>query len=327
MNTVAVTTRSDPKPAVLRSPLIRIAGSVLMLTLLIIFLPRHQLWLALRRIPPSLGMGLLGGYLALHLLGVTKWRLLINLAGADLTFVQAVRCYYMGLFGNIFLPSMIGGDVVRAGMAFGYARSKAGVVLGSLLDRIQDVAALALVAGVGALLIPRSLDAHSRRVFWDVGGIFVLAGACGLGSLRLIPIRKFPLKLRRLVVRVRRGVFSMYRHPTRMLLCLCLSATLQTGLVIINLWLGNATGLHLAFEIWLFAWPLAKLSALLPITQGGIGVREVALVGLLTPFGAPPALTAASGLAFDAAATCGGLVGGAAAFLIGRLTAARASAL
>lgn len=326
MSTVA-TTRSDPKPALSRSPLIRVAGSVLILTLLIIFLPRHQLWLALRRIPPSLGLGLLGGYLALHLLGVTKWRLLINLAGADLTFMQAVRCYYMGLFGNIFLPSMIGGDVVRAGTAFGCTRSRAGVVLGSLIDRIQDVAALALVAGVGALLLPRSLDSHSRRVFWAVGGILVLAGACGLGSLRLIPIRKFPLKLRRLVVRVRRGVWSMYRHPARIFLCLCLAVTLQTGLVVINLWLGNATGLRLPFEIWLFAWPLAKLSALLPITQGGIGVREVALVGLLTPFGAPPALTAAAGLAFDAAVTSGGLVGGAMAFLIGRLTAVRAPAL
>jgi uncharacterized membrane protein YbhN (UPF0104 family) len=299
----------------------------LLLTLLVTFLPRHQLWLALRRIPPSLGIGLLGGYLALHLLGVVKWRLLINLAGADVTFVQTVRCYYMGLFGNIFLPSMIGGDVVRAGMAFGYTHSKAGVVLGSLIDRIQDVVALALVAGAGALLLPRSLDPHSRRVFWAVGGLLVLAGACGVGSLFLIPIGKFPFKLRRLLVRLRRGVWSMYRRPARMLLCLCLGITIQTCLVVINFWLGNATGLHLAFEIWLFAWPLAKLSALLPITQGGIGVREVALVGLLAPFGAPPVLTAASGLVFDAIVTSGGLVGGALAFFIGRLTAAPVSAL
>jgi glycosyltransferase 2 family protein len=37
----------------------------------------------------------------------------------------------------------------------------------------------------------------------------------------------------------------------------------------------------------LFAWPLAKIAAVVPITQGGIGVREAALVVLLAPFGAP----------------------------------------
>ncbi|PYU09947.1 MAG: TIGR00374 family protein, partial [Acidobacteria bacterium] len=51
---------------------------------------------------------------------------------------------------------------------------------------------------------------------------------------------------------------------------------------------------------WLFAWPLAKLSALLPVTQGGIGVREVALAALAAPFGAAPVLTVAVGLVWEA---------------------------
>jgi uncharacterized membrane protein YbhN (UPF0104 family) len=95
---------------------------------------------------------------------------------------------------------------------------------------------------------------------------------------------------------------------------------IQVSLVAINFSVGEVSGLHLPFYVWLFAWPLAKLSGLIPVTQGGIGVREVALVGLLAPFGAPAVLTAASGLVFEAILITGGLIGGLLAFTIGRVS-------
>jgi len=57
---------------------------------------------------------------------------------------------------------------------------------------------------------------------------------------------------------------------------------------------------------------------LVPLTQGGIGVREAALVGLLLPFGAPAALTAAVGFAWEGVIIAGGLIGGLGAYLIGK---------
>jgi uncharacterized protein (TIRG00374 family) len=158
MKNIAGKARPNPKPGFWRSPIVRLGGSGLVLAVLLTFLPFQQVWSAMKSISPLLGLGLLCVYLALHLLGVVKWRLLINLAGADLTFFQAVRCYYAGLFANNFLPSLVGGDLVRAGMAFVVSRSKAAVVLGSLIDRTQDVIGLAGIATIGALLLPRSLD-------------------------------------------------------------------------------------------------------------------------------------------------------------------------
>lgn len=312
-----------PPPKFWRSPFIRIGGSAVILTLLLTYLPFQQVLSAMKRIPPQLGVGLLFAYLGLHLVGVVKWRLLINLAGADMTFVQSVRCYYGGLFANIFLPSLVGGDVVRAGMAFLVSRSRPAIVLGSVMDRLQDVAGLAAVAAAGALLLPRSLDPQSRKVFWAIGGILAIAGVLGVGAMFVLPARKFPRKIRRIMAKLRRGVRSMYSHPGRMFLCFTLGVILQVSQIAINYWLGEASGLHIAFGLWLFAWPLAKLSALVPITQGGIGVREAALVALLAPFGAPPVQTAAVGLIFQAIVIGGGLIGGIAALLIGRLTSAR----
>src|SRR5579864_406428 len=156
------------KPRFWRSPVFRYTGSALILTLLLTYLPFHQVWSAIKRIPPILGLGLLCGYMGLHLLGVIKWRQLVNVAGAELKFSQSVRCYYWGLFGNIFLPSLVGGDLVRAGMAFLFSRSRAAIILGSLTDRVQDVIGLLGVTTIGVLLLPGSLDYRSHKMLWTI---------------------------------------------------------------------------------------------------------------------------------------------------------------
>jgi uncharacterized membrane protein YbhN (UPF0104 family) len=71
-------------------------------------------------------------------------------------------------------------------------------------------------------------------------------------------------------------------------------------------------------RVWLFAWPLAKLAALLPLTQGGIGVREAALVALLAPFGAAGTLVLAAGLVWEGVIVAGGLIAGLAALVASR---------
>jgi hypothetical protein len=306
-----------------RRIVVRVGGSALILATLLYFLPFHQLWSTIKQIPAWLSLGLLAVFMCLHLVGVTKWRLLINLAGADLTFAQAVRCYYLGLFGNNFLPSLVGGDFVRAGLAFRLSNARTAVVLGSLIDRVQDVIGLLGIAVMGALLLPRALDAHSRRIFVGIAVLLVVAGLLVAGAIFMVPVRKFPFKIRRILVQIRRGIRSVYKRPGTVVLCFCMGVVLQSLQVAINAPLAEAAGLHIPFYFWLFAWPLAKLSSLLPVTQGGIGVREVALVALLAPLGAPPVLTAAVGLVFEAITIAGGLVAGVVAFVMSRVPAAQ----
>jgi hypothetical protein len=137
----------------------------------------------------------------------------------------------------------------------------------------------------------------------------------------LIPVQKFPYKIRRVMVRLRNGIRALYRQRGQVFVCFCLGMILQVLLVAINYELAEADQLHIPFYVWLFAWPLGKLSGLLPITQGGIGVRDGAMVLLLIPFGAPAKLTLAVTLLFTAILISGGLIGGLIAFVIGRFSA------
>jgi len=233
-------------------------------------------------------------------------------------WIQAARCYFAGLFGSLFLPSLIGGDLVRAGMAMRIGRSKAGVLLGSLVDRGVDLVALGILAGTGALLVPGSLDPQDRRIFLALAGIGLVGIAMTAAIAAFLPARRFSYRMRRRFVRVRIAARSMTRRPGAVLTALVLALSAQIVFIVLNTVLAEACGLHLAFRIWLFAWPLAKLSAAIPLTQGGIGLREAALAALLRPFGASAVLSVAAGIAWEAIVIGGGLVAGFTSFLMTR---------
>src|SRR5208283_2801111 len=206
----------------LRHPWVRIAGSLLILGLLLAFLPLHKIGAALRRIPLGVWLWILTGYLTTHVLGVLKWRLTLHLSNARLTFAQALRCYFAGLFGTVFLPSVVGGDIVRMGLAFRIERNRAGVLLGSLVDRLLDTISLAVVAGIGVLLLPGALDPRHRRAFIALAVVFTLAFAGLFVLLRITPWQRLPFKMRRLFVKVRRAWRSMASQPQYVLVSLLL---------------------------------------------------------------------------------------------------------
>jgi glycosyltransferase 2 family protein len=296
---------------------LRIGGSVAILALLFFFIPFQKLAIAIRSISPTLWLALLCGYLGAHLIGIVKWRLTLRLSLARLTFIQAMRCYFAGLFGTVFLPSIVGGDVVRIGLAFRIAKNRTAVVLGSLVDRILDVLALAAVAGIGALLLPGALDPGSRRIFLTVILAIAAAGIAVLAALVLVPWRLLPFKIRRMLVRLRYAARSMASQSGYVLVSLLLGIVVQLCFVSLSARIAFVCGLRVPFHVWLLVWPLAKILALLPITLGGLGVREAGLAALLAPFGVAAALSVAAGLAWESVIIAGGLVAGLVSFLTG----------
>ncbi len=300
---------------------LRLGATILILALLFHFLPFSQLWAAARRVPLALWLAVLGAYLCVHIFGMLKWRLMINLADAGLGSRHAARCYFGGLFGTLFLPSIVGGDVIRVGLALRGARSRAGALLGSLLDRMLDVAALATVAALGVFLLPQAPDPRSHRIFLALAAAAALGAALLAAGVALLPSRRFSYRMRRSFARLRRAARTVARRPQYVLLAWAMGVCVQSSFVLLTSLIAAGCGLHLPLRVWMFAWPLAKLSALLPITQGGIGVREVALAALTAPFGAPPAVTVAVGLVWEAIIVAGGLLAGLVSFLLGRSAA------
>ncbi|MCX8507765.1 MAG: lysylphosphatidylglycerol synthase domain-containing protein, partial [Rhodobacteraceae bacterium] len=97
-------------------------------------------------------------------------------------------------------------------------------------------------------------------------------------------------------------------------------------LIWLSIRLAAPVGVHIHVAAWFFGWPIAKIIATLPLSLGGLGVRESSLAALLAPFGAPPALVVASGLAWQAILYLAGALGALVLTLSGgRLRAAPAT--
>src|SRR5437899_476366 len=123
---------------------------------------------------------------------------------------------------------------------------------------------------------------------------------------------------RRRLARLRHAFRSVSKRPRVLIFGWLLGTGIQLSFLWLTAQLAEYCGLTLPLRAWLFAWPLAKLAAVLPLTQGGIGVREAALVVLLAPFGAPGHLVLAAGLVWEGVVIAGGLIAGAVAFTLGK---------
>jgi len=302
---------------------LRWAAALLVLGLLLHFLPVVPLRAAIARVPLSSFLLVLLGYLLAHCVGVAKWRMVVNAAGAELDFATSAQCYAGGLFGTLFLPSIVGGDVVRLAVGLQRSPRPAAVLTGNLVDRFLDVTAQAGLVVLGLLLIPEldlvpdELEDTLQKVFLGVAlGLIVLLGLMFRMRKRILGGRS--VRFRRRLARLRHALRSVSKRPGVLALGWLLGTATQMCFLVLTSRLAAYCGLRLPLRAWLFAWPLAKLAAVLPLTQGGIGVREAALVGLLAPFGAPGYLVLAAGLIWEGIIIAGGLIAGGLALLLQR---------
>jgi len=301
--------------------LARWAAAALILGLLLHLLPLAQLRAALARIPPMRFVAVLLVYLVALTGGITKWHTVVNSAGAQLKFAASAQCYASGLFGALFLPSIIGGDVARLAVGISRSPRPAAVITGNVADRFLDAAAQLTLVSLGLILLPGSLpvplQAPARHVLlWGLLAAAILFSL--LLMLRRPLLRGRSIRFRRRLAQVRHAIRSVSRRPLRLLAGWLIGTSVQGTYILLTALLGVACGLGLPLRVWLFAWPLAKIAAVLPITQGGIGVREAALVVLLAPFGAPAPQVLATGIVWEGIIITGGLLAGLTALLLRR---------
>lgn len=287
--------------------ILKLAGSAAVLGLLFLFIPAGEVWFNLSRVNPLVWLGVFVVHVLGHCLAAWKWRSLI---GGKLPYQEALRAHFSGLAANLALPGVAGGDVVRAAMVMRGQTTKSDLVLGSLVDRLIDTATLLAIAAVGATLLGSdnlrwTYIATGVLAALGLGGVFLLKPIAGL--LIALPV---PGKARKLTQLLSEAFMRLADRKLAILLCVGLSIGVQATFALLNCALSASIGGPASIGMWLFAWPMAKLIATLPISFGGIGVREASLSGLFAPFGYAAAPVIAASLLWQTILVGAGLVGG-----------------
>ena len=250
----------------------------------------------------------LGPFVAGHALAAGKWWALL---GRSLAYSGALKAHVAGLAANLCLPGAAGGDVVRAGAAQLAIRDGAKVISGSVSDRLIDMLALAILAGAGAM----GLASDGEWAFLAIQVLVLMVAALGValwGMPRLVPLiwNKVPsLPARGLALKTADAFAELARAPALLIATLIVSTGIQALFVALAMMLGEAVGVDMPPAAWFFAWPLAKLLAVLPISLNGLGLREATLAGLMVPLGAVGADVVAAGLVWQAVLFLTGALG------------------
>ncbi len=250
------------------------------------------------------------GFAALLILSIRfvfawRWRILLADQGLHLSVGSLSRVIFISMFFGSFLPGVFGSDLVR-GYRVARTHGRAGVVAGTLLvDRLLGVYALGVVALIAAIAGEwAGNSSHGMLVPLILLQVFAaLVGATGLALVpRLRRIRlgrdsQVGLLLRRLLDAVARAIEpAVLRKVVIPVMFLSLGVVVLRCLIFFSLYraLGVDPGLAVTF---LFV-PLVFVAVLVPVSIGGIGVREVALVYFFATVGMPTEVSVSVGLLF-----------------------------
>ncbi len=281
--------------------LLRTAVSIVFLLLLLRVVPLGAVLGALRRVSWPVWVASLGVFVVGHYLNALKLRLLLGEPSAPMPV--CVRAQYAGLVANLGLPGIAGGDLVRAAYLAPLVGMRR-VVVASLVDRVLDSLTLLLFVAVALPIagVPVAVASVVRTGRWWIA-VAAVAGCIPLALAFLM--RRKPGAMSSVGVALR----TLASRRLALSGAVTISLAVQSAFVLSNMWLARSVGVGTGVAPWFVAWPLSKLIAVLPISLGGIGVREAALVSLLAPYGAGRDGVLATGVLWQAVLTVSGLGG------------------
>ncbi len=274
----------------------------------------QRVFLSVERGPLALAMGcfLLGLSLA-----VTRWWRLLALAGCRVRWSGVFRLTFLGLFFNLVVPGLTGGDVVKAVLAVREnPERRADALVSVVVDRLLGLLALAALAMVVILLLGGPFAVLRWPMAVALTGL-VLGGLVYVnGPLRravrfdaLLERLPFSAKLRELD----RAVLVYTAKPAELAAALALSLGNHFAVIAGVLSLGLAFGVSLA-QVGVLDYvaivPVASMVSALPVAPGGWGVGEAAYHYLFELVGASGALGVAVSVAYRLCQVLLGLAGG-----------------
>jgi len=252
-----------------------------------------------------------------HVILAAKWRILLKAAGNGAGSMDSLRAHGAGLFANICLPSLIGGDVVRTGMISRDAGSLPSALTGVVADRLTDIASLIILAAAGMLLLPSATSRTETRVLILVAGLLGLGMFLATITIKRINPKRFPTRIARTLEGLKDALAAMSRKKAEAILALLITTSIQGLFIFLNVLIADKIGIHVPVAVWLIAFPLAKMVAFLPLSLGGLGVREGVVAAVLLPFSVPTALAIAQSLVWQTVTFAVGILGGMIALWIG----------
>lgn len=220
------------------------------------------------------------------------WLLLVN--RLRVSWFEALRFTWIGLFFNNVVPGQTGGDVVKAIYIVKHCPGgRVPALVSVLVDRVLGLGSLALL---GAIVVLFALDrpgfAALALGIWAVLGLVALIGVVAFSKRlrRLIHLddllNRLPLKLSGVLKRIDRAVYFYRAHKLGIGLWVLAGIVNHIASVASVLLVGEALHVGMPALEYFVLVPVITTASALPLAPNGWGIGETLYRQLFAEFGA-----------------------------------------
>jgi uncharacterized protein (TIRG00374 family) len=233
-------------------------------------------------------------YIVVVLLSTVRWKVLLDAVEKGHTFGELLKSYMVASFFGNFLPSNVGGDVVRVRDTAKHVGSHTAALTVAFVDRVVGFLALYFIAAPAFLLggsVVRGL-AGARVILLGLTLLFIVLGAIFMRSgfvtrvVETVGVRRFPwihTKFESV-----QSTVNVYRaNKAALFEAFLLSLVLQSLGVVYFYLVATALRIPLDLGTAMLMVPLCSLIQAIPISFNGWGIRESVYVLYFHQVGLP----------------------------------------
>ncbi|HEY8535943.1 MAG TPA: lysylphosphatidylglycerol synthase transmembrane domain-containing protein [Vicinamibacterales bacterium] len=235
-------------------------------------------------------------YLLMILASAWRWQLLLEAQQVALPQRLLVGSFLVATFFNNFLPSNIGGDVVRIRDTTPGAGSVTRATAVVIVDRALGLIALLLLGAIAAsaagLMHPRAASPVPPALLWagflaSAAAFVLLVSKPGLVRRLLAPVSRLRPRLAEWTTRLTGIVEGFSEQPGRVAACFVGAILVQA--ILVAFYAAVALSLRIPISIVDLAVvvPVSFVVQLLPVSVNGFGVREATFTYYFTALGLP----------------------------------------
>jgi hypothetical protein len=288
----------DSRPSRARSIAIAAVKAIVSVGLLALLLSRvdaSRLWTVARQASLIWLAAALVLYFLMVLTSAWRWNLLLRAQHIELPYSFLVNSFLVAIFFNNFMPSNIGGDVIRIADTAKPAGSKTLATTVVLIDRGIGLLGLALMAAVGATLM-------HRMAVGPVGPTMLWAGF-GAGTIIATPALLMPETATKLLQplrvfhqewvdeRIGKLTYALTRFketPAALGGTFLGAVMVQAIMVLFYMTIARSMHIPIGFAELAVIVPVSFIVQMIPVSVNGFGVREATFTFYFTRLNLSP---------------------------------------
>ena len=220
-----------------------------------------------------------------------KWKILLEADGIKIPLIFLFKSYLVASFANLFLPSNIGGDIVRIYDVAKQSKDPVKSTASVLIDRASGFFALSFIGFIASvcslsLLKDTRIVGSLCSIFVIIVLMFILLFSKKIHNLMNSLLSFFKIqKITILFNRLTDSLDSYRKLPSTLYKILLLSFCFQL-LVVVIIYL-YSLGLHMkiSFLYFLIFIPIITVIESIPLTPFALGIRDASYVFFFTKAG------------------------------------------